>query len=103
SKSILDQIKPHLMCLTLNGMTRDGERLGKKILPLGEGELDLQVLKTIRDSGYRGRIAILNHTDEDAEGRLLDNLHGLDWLAPQLDGKAAGPKPIYQTYKGPAR
>src|ERR1044071_1968885 len=54
--SILEKIKPHLMCLTLNGMTKDGERLGRKILPIGEGELDLQILKTIRDSGYRGRI-----------------------------------------------
>ena len=35
-------------------------------------------------------MGILNHTDEDADARLRDNLDGLDWLVPQLDGKAAG-------------
>lgn len=50
-------------------------------------------MKTIRDSGWRGPVGILNHTDADAEARLLDNLNGLDWLVPQLDGQPAGPKP----------
>lgn len=50
----LAAMKPHLLCLNLNGMTRDGEKRGQKILPLGSGELDLALLKLIRDSGYRG-------------------------------------------------
>jgi len=74
-------------------MTKNGFKTGKKILPLGQGELDLMLLKTIRESGWRGPIGILNHTDEDAEARLRDNLDGLDWLLPQLEGKVAGPKP----------
>jgi sugar phosphate isomerase/epimerase len=91
--SLLQLMKPHLLAVNLNGMTRDGDRIGKKILPLGQGDLDLALLRTIRDSGWHGPIGILNHTDEDAEARLLDNLAGLDWLVPQLDGKAPGPKP----------
>jgi sugar phosphate isomerase/epimerase len=91
--SLLQLMKPRLVALNLNGMTRNGDKVGKKILPLGQGDLDLTLLKTIRDSGWRGPIGILNHTDEDAEARLLDNLDGLDWLLPQLDGKAPGPKP----------
>jgi sugar phosphate isomerase/epimerase len=90
--SLLQLMKPHLLALNLNGMTRSGDQAGKKILPLGQGDLDLALLRTIRDSGWRGPIGILNHTDEDAEARLLDNLDGLDWLQPQLDGKAPGPK-----------
>jgi len=92
-------MKPHLLCLNLNGMTRDGERLGKKILPLGSGELDLGLLKIIRDSGYRGPIGILGHTMNDAEEQLRDNLDGLDWLVPQLDGNPPGPKPQPRTLK----
>jgi hypothetical protein len=65
-------------------MTRDGERLGKKILPLGQGELDLQLLRAIRDSGWRGLVGILNHTNEDAETRLRTNLEGLDRLVAEL-------------------
>jgi Xylose isomerase-like TIM barrel len=90
-------MKPYLLCLNLNGMTRDGDKLGKKIIPLGSGELDLGLLKIIRDSGYRGPIGILGHTQNDAEEQLRDNLDGLDWLLPQLDGKPAGPKPQFRT------
>ena len=90
-------MKPYLLCLNLNGMTRDGERRGQKILPLGAGELDLPLLKVIAASGYRGPIGIIGHTNDDVEQRLRDNLDGLDWLLPQLDGRPAGPKPKYRT------
>jgi sugar phosphate isomerase/epimerase len=96
-KDLLPRMKPRLVCITLNGMTADGEKAGKKILPIGEGELDITLLRTIRDSGCRGRLAILNHTDEDAEARLADNLAGLAWVVPQLDGAAAGPKPQWRS------
>ena len=94
---VLGEMKPYLLCLNLNGMTRDGEKRGQKILPLGSGEIDLSLLKIIRDSGYRGPIGIIGHTNDDVEQRLRDNLDGLDWLLPQLDGKPAGPKPKYRT------
>src|SRR5262245_4348765 len=94
---LLKEMLPHLYAVNLNGMVPDGERLGRKILPLGAGTLDLGLLKTIRDSGYRGPIGILGHTDDDAEQRLLDNLDGLDWLVPQLAGKLPGEKPKYRT------
>jgi sugar phosphate isomerase/epimerase len=83
--ALLETMKPHLLALNLNGMVRDGERLGKKILPLGQGELDLELLRILRDSGWRGPLGILNHTDEDAETRLQENLRGLDRLVEQLN------------------
>jgi sugar phosphate isomerase/epimerase len=95
----LAKMKPYLFCLNLNGMVVDGDRRNMLILPLGQGDLDLQLLKTIVASGYRGPIGILNHTDEDAEGRLQDNLDGLDWLVRQLEGQPAGPKPTPRTWK----
>lgn len=90
---------PHLICFNLNGMTAAGESQGEKILPLGQGDLDLKLLRTLADSGYHGPIGILNHTNEDAEGRLQDNLDGLAWLVQQLEGKDAGPKPTPRTWK----
>ena len=96
---LLEQMKPHLLGINLNGMTRDGDARGQMILPLGQGELDLQLLKIIRDSGWRGPIGILNHTGEDAEARLLDNLEGLQWLVPQLDGAPAGARPVPRSWK----
>lgn len=90
----LAMMKPYLLCLNLNGMTRDGDKQGKKILAVGQGEFDLELLRAIRDSGYRGPIGIIGHTpDDDVEERLQDNLDGLDWLVAQLDGNPPGPKP----------
>jgi hypothetical protein len=89
------------LALNLNGMVRDGDQRGMKILPLGAGDLDLELLRTISSGGYCGPIGILNHTDHDAEARLADNLAGLDWIVPQLDGKPATSKPRFRTHATP--
>ena len=89
----LAAMKPYLICLNLDGMAPDGDKRGMKILPLSEGEHDLEMLKIIAKSGYQGPIGIIGHTNHDVELRLRDNLDGLDWLLPQIDGKPAGPKP----------
>jgi sugar phosphate isomerase/epimerase len=99
---LLKKMLPHLYVLNLNGMIVRGDEDGRKILPLGAGVLDLWLLKTIRDSGYQGPIGILGHTSDDAEERLRDNLDGLDWLLPQLNGEKPGPKPQYRTPVAPA-
>src|SRR6185369_7778668 len=59
--ALLQEMKPHLVALNLNGTFRDGEKKGLKIVPLGQGDLDSMLLKTIQDSGWRGPIGILNH------------------------------------------
>lgn len=95
---LLAAMKPHLVALNLNGTIENGDKIGQKIVPLGQGTRDLELLKTIRASQWRGPIGILNHTDEDAEARLVDNLAGLDWLVAQLDGAPAGPRPTAKTW-----
>jgi len=98
---LLQLMRPHLYCLNLNGMLRDGDQRGQKIVPLGQGELDLDLLRTIRESGYGGPIGILNHTGADAEARLQDNLDGLRWLAAQLNGQLPGDRPTPRTWTRP--
>ncbi len=100
--ALLRQMKPYLLAFNLNGMTRSGDKVGKKILPLGQGDLDAGLLRALRDSGWSGPVGILNHTDEDADARLRDNLDGLEWLIPQLDGHAGGPKPTPRSWRDPA-
>ena len=95
---VLPRMLPHLLCFNLNGMDINGEAKGRKILPLGVGTEDIKVLRIIRASGYNGPVGILNHTNEDAEGRLLDNLDGLQWLLPQLDDAPPAAKPKYRTW-----
>ncbi|MCE9564518.1 MAG: TIM barrel protein [Planctomycetes bacterium] len=99
---LLKKMKPHLLAFNLNGMIPDGERKGKKIIPLGQGSEDLKLMKLLADSGWTGPVGILGHTSDDAEERLKDNLDGFNWLLPQLSGKEPGPKPTPKTYKASA-
>ncbi len=70
----LQQMLPFLTCLNLNGM----RAAGPKILPIGAGDDDRAILETIRQSGYRGLIGILDHREElDAAESLRQNLDGL--------------------------
>jgi len=73
-------------------MTAEGDKKGKKIVVLGQGDLDVGLARVICESGYTGPIGILNHTGLDAETRLLDNLEGLEWITGELTGKPV-PKP----------
>jgi hypothetical protein len=78
----LKLMQPHLLCLNLNGMNDDAK---PKILPLGQGRHELALLNTIRQSGYRGAIAILDHRSViDTEVALRENLDGLKKLLKQL-------------------
>ena len=80
------QMQPHLFAVNLSGMVRDGEKLGQKILHLGEGDQELAMLRVIRDSGWRGPAGIIDHRPEtDSEETLGKNLRGLDALLRQLD------------------
>ena len=66
-----------------------------QILPLGQGDLDLGLLKTIRDSGYHGPIGIIGHTMDDAEAVVLlveghqrqELVHLLTNADPKLAGR----------------
>jgi sugar phosphate isomerase/epimerase len=78
---MLRKMLPHLLALNLNGMRKGGP----KILPIGDGDLDVGLLRTILQSGYKGPIGILDHRAElDAEEALRANLDGLDALMPRL-------------------
>jgi sugar phosphate isomerase/epimerase len=82
---LLRKMQPHLLAINLNGMVTDGDKAGKKILTLGEGEHDLTLLKTLRDSGWRGPVGILDHRPEtDSEETLRANLDGLQRLKKLL-------------------
>lgn len=77
----LQKMLPHLSTININGMRAEGP----KILTLGEGDLELGMLRTIRASGYEGPIGILGHTEgEDIRLVLERNLKGLEELKKQL-------------------
>ena len=86
-EKLLKLMQPHLLCLNLNGMNDDAK---PKILPLGQGQHESAMLKTIQQSGYRGAIGILDHrSDTDTEIALLENLAGMKKILKQLGAKEA--------------
>jgi hypothetical protein len=80
-KEDLTLMLPYLSTININGMRREGP----KIITLGEGNLELDMLRTIKGSGYMGPIGILGHTEgEDIRQVLEGNLEGLGELVKLL-------------------
>lgn len=90
---LMEMMKPHLLAFNLNGMDAEGDQRGRKILPIGYGELDVELLGIVAKSGWRGPVGILNHTEEDSRERLLDNLEGLEWVVRRLEGEDVAERP----------
>lgn len=88
-------MQPHLLAVNLNGMIVNGDKLGKKILTIGQGDQELEMLRVIQHSGWKGLIGIIDHRDEtDSELTLRENLSGLDkMLEDPPKPKAEAPKP----------
>lgn len=100
-QKVMDMITPHLMCLNVNGMDRRGLEPAYKILPLAQGDCEIDMLKIVAKSDYKGPIGMLNHTQEDSEERLADNLDGYRWCQRVLAGKDPGPKPMPRSWQPP--
>jgi hypothetical protein len=78
----LELMKPFLLCVNINGMN---EGANPKILPVGDGQHEIQMLRTLQQAGYQGPIGILGHREElDAELSLHQNLNGIEKILPQL-------------------
>jgi hypothetical protein len=100
---LFKRIQPWLFCVNINGMDRMGDKQNRKILQLGQGEKDLELLNMILKSGYKGPIGILGHTNYDAELTLRDNLDGLDWLIKQMKKEKGAENQRQELLSQPAR
>ena len=77
----LDLMLPYLSTINLNGMRVEGP----KIIPLGKGDRELDLMRVIQSSGYSGSIGIIGHTDgKDIKPVLEGNLLGLEELKHKL-------------------
>lgn len=83
--ALLAEMKPYLIALNLNGMVKDGESTGRKILTIGEGDQEQAMIAAVADSGWKGPVGILNHrADQDAEIILKANRDGLGVVVEKL-------------------
>ncbi|MFK8111686.1 MAG: hypothetical protein AB8B91_05775 [Rubripirellula sp.] len=78
-----ESMQPLLLCLNLNGMADADSVAGlkNKILPIGSGKHESQMIRHLIDRNYSGPIGILDHRNElDTELSLRQNLEGLSGL-----------------------
>jgi len=75
-------MKPYLLCLNLNGMANPSdvneETKENKILPIGSGVHEKEMIQIVIESGYDGPIGILGHIEsQDVAISLQNNITGL--------------------------
>jgi quinoprotein glucose dehydrogenase len=99
------RMEPWLLCVNLNGMVKDGDRQGRKILHLAEGDRELPMLRVLRNSRWFGPVGIIDHRPEtDSEETLRNNLRGFEWLTRELDQPGSGgERPFRVAETAPAR
>lgn len=76
-KSNINLMMPYLWIVNLNGMKKEGP----KILTIGAGDLEKDMIRCVLESGFDGEFGILGHTEnEDVNEVLKRNLEGLKAL-----------------------
>ncbi|MFK7757408.1 MAG: sugar phosphate isomerase/epimerase family protein [Flavobacteriales bacterium] len=74
---IVKKIKPYLSFVNLNGVKKEGPQ----ILPIGKGDFELEMIKTLKKEGFNGPWGILGHIKtEDVKEVLVRNIEGLKSL-----------------------
>ena len=88
-------MRPYLHCLNLNGMNAGAQ---PKILGIGKGVYEQDMIREIVSSQYRGPIGILDHRSElDARDSLRENRDGLEWVRREFEKPGSGgPRPVDQ-------
>ncbi|PCI33216.1 MAG: AP endonuclease [Flavobacteriaceae bacterium] len=75
----LNLMRPYLWCVNLNGMRKDGP----KILSIGKGDLEKEMIQSVLNTGYKGPFGILGHVKGGDPAIILkENVEGLHTLFP---------------------
>lgn len=79
---LLEKMTPWLWTVNINGMKKEGPQ----ILTVGDGDRELEMLRALTKSEFKGTIGILGHIEtEDVEKVLRRNLDGLRKVQLQLN------------------
>lgn len=93
--ALFKRMQPYLYAVNLNGMMADTSNY-PAVRYVGTDASELQMMKVVAESGWRGPVGIINeHTDLDAKDVLAANLTGVEWVVKELKQPGSGgPKPI---------
>jgi hypothetical protein len=84
------KIKPYVVAINITGTHLDGT----SIYP-SQGDRELEMMRTIQESGWSGPIGLIAEKGGDAEITLRNYLVGLDWLAAELKQPGSGGPPPF--------
>jgi hypothetical protein len=88
--ALWSRMKAHVVAVNVTGMGWEEE----EIYP-SQGDSEPDMMRTIQDSGWNGRIGVVAEKGGDAEVTLKNYIIGLDWLASELrQPGSGGPHPF---------
>ncbi|MFU8861916.1 MAG: hypothetical protein ACNA8K_16010 [Cyclonatronaceae bacterium] len=78
---MVEMMLPWLWTVNLNGMRQEGP----KIMDIGKGDHEAGMMRILRESGFKGTIGIIGHTEgEDVRKPLMRNLDGLKQILEEM-------------------
>jgi sugar phosphate isomerase/epimerase len=83
--AIWKRIEHYVVAVNVTGMVMNG-----RIIPPSQGDKELEMMRTIQQSGWHGPIGLIAEQGGDAEVTLGNNLRGLDWLKKELAHPGSG-------------
>jgi sugar phosphate isomerase/epimerase len=83
--AIWKRIARYVVAVNVTGMVKD-----ERLIPPSKGDHELEMLRTILESHWRGPIGVIAEQGGDAEVTLRNDLLGLDWLARELARPGSG-------------
>lgn len=88
--AIWNHIQPCVVAVNVSGIVAS-----EKLIPPSQGDNELDMLRTIQHSGWRGPIGLIAEQGGDAEITLSNDLRGLDWLSKEIAHPGSGgPRPV---------
>jgi sugar phosphate isomerase/epimerase len=84
------KIRPYVVAVNISGTYTEGTH----IYP-SQGDRELEMMRTIEESGWTGPIGLCADKGGDAEADLVNNIIGLDWLAAELRQTGSGGPPPF--------
>jgi len=86
-----EKIKDRVVAVNITGMRWEGQ-----IVYPSQGDSELEMMRVIERSGWKGPVGLIAEKGGDAEVTLRNYLVGLDWLARELQQEgSAGPRPKF--------
>lgn len=88
--AIWKKIQPYVVAVNITGTAMEGTH----IYP-SQGDRELEMMRTIQESGWHGRVGVIAERGGDAEVTLRNYIKGVDWLAKEIAASGSGgPKPF---------